>query len=483
MNDLGDNSPPKHPEEVTEEEKQWLEVKSETPHSRSPSVVVASAESAPLLTSWRYNSPAVQVLLTALVAFGCPGMFNSLTGIGAGGQVDSTATDNGNIALYAINAGVYLFVAPIVYHYVGAKWCMFIGGIAYPLYGGSLLAYNHIQSDAFVITAAAILGVGSSHLWVGQGAIMTGAPMKNEKGRLIGMFWFLFNLGGVIGSFIAMGVNFDSTINRVSDATYAVFISLMGAGFLSALLLLSPTKIWRNDGSQVRLDDSTARPNVVKDFLNILTIFKRKETYTLILFFFASNFFYTYQQNTVNGRLFDIRTRGFNGGFYWLGALMAPLFGRFLDNRRMNTRRTAAVAFTIIFLLHIAVYIGGLMLQLRSPSSIDDKGSYMYMPHEMDMMDSGKKFAGPFVLYFLYGVFDTLWQTFIYWIIGYLGKNDDDVTARYVGLYKAVQSAGAAVAWKLNEVPINYHVEFAINWGLIGGALVFFIPLLFWMEK
>lgn len=482
MGNLDESAPTTQANEVSDYEKTSLEVKSGTPHSQSPSVVVTNADDAPRLSSWRYNSPTVQVLLTALVAFGCPGMFNSLTGIGAGGQVNSYATDTGNIALYAINAGVYLFIAPIVYHYVGAKWCMFIGGIAYPLYGGSLLAYNYIGSNAFVITAAAILGVGSSHLWVGQGAIMTGAPMKKEKGRLIGMFWLLFNLGGVIGSFIAMGVNFHSVENRVSDATYAVFIALMGAGFLSALLILSPTKILRNDGSQVRLDDSTARPNVVKDFLNILTIFKRKETYALIVYFFGSNFFYTYQQNTVNGRLFDIRTRGFNGAFYWLGSLMAPIFGLFLDNRKFSTRGTARVAFALIFLMHIAVFVGGLVLQLRSPSSIDDTSEHLYMPHAMDMIRSGRKFAGPFVLYYLYGVFDSMYQTFAYWIIGHLGKNDDDVTARYVGLYKAVQSAGGAVAWKLNEVPINYNAEFAVNWGIIGGGLVLLTPLLFWIE-
>lgn len=430
---------------------------------------------------FRYNSPAIQVLITSLVAFGCPGMFNSLSGIGAGGQVDNHTTDTGNIALYSINAGVYLFVAPIVYHYIGSRWCMFFGGIAYPLYGGSLLAYNYIKSDAFVIAAAAILGIGSAHLWVGQGALMTGAPLPHEKGKLIGIYWLVFNMGGVIGSFIEMGVNWNSEQNTVSNATYAVFIALMGAGFLSALLLLSPEKIVRSDGSVVR-PDSTERPNVVKDFLKILKIIPRKETLVLIPYFFVSNYCYSYQQNTVNGRLFDIRTRGFDGAFYWLGALSSPFFGMALDNRRYTRRTTATAGFVMLAVLHFIVFGGGLALQLRSPSNASDTSHHKYMPHALDMIRSHSEFAGPFILYFCYGIFDSLWQTYAYWIIGCLGT-DDEISARYVGLYKSMQSVGAVVAWKLNSVPVNYDLEFALNWGFVGASLLVLVPLFFWIRE
>jgi len=429
----------------------------------------------------RYNSPIVQVMITAFVAFGCPGMYNSLTGIGAGGQVDTNTTSTGNIALYAINAGVYLFIAPIVYHYTGSRWCMFFGGMAYPLYAGSLLAYNHIASRGFVIAAAAILGIGSSHLWVGQGALMTGAPLPHEKGLLIGLYWFVFNIGGVIGSFIEMGINFDSVQSTVSDPTYAVFIALMGAGFLAALLILPQRKIVRTDGSRIRPVEE--RPNVVRDFIKILKILPRKETIVLLPFFIASNWCYTYQQNTVNLRLFNIRTRGFDSAFYWFGAFTSPIMGIALDNKRWSRRKTAISGYLLLVVLHFIVFGGGVALQLRSASSADDTSdNHMYKTHALDFLDSGTKFAGPFLLYFAYGIFDSLWQTYAYWIIGCIGT-DDEVSARYVGLYKSMQSAGAAVAWKLNAMPISYTLEFGLNWGIMGGSLIVLAPFFLWMKE
>jgi hypothetical protein len=52
---------------------------------------------------WRglYYHTATQVCLVGFVCFMCPGMFNALTGLGAGGQVDATSSANANTALYS----------------------------------------------------------------------------------------------------------------------------------------------------------------------------------------------------------------------------------------------------------------------------------------------------------------------------------------------------------------------------------------------
>ncbi|KAK9659783.1 hypothetical protein K7432_018510, partial [Basidiobolus ranarum] len=42
----------------------------------------------------RYNDPIFQVFLVGMVCFCCPGMYNVINGMGAGGQMDdSTAKD------------------------------------------------------------------------------------------------------------------------------------------------------------------------------------------------------------------------------------------------------------------------------------------------------------------------------------------------------------------------------------------------------
>jgi len=52
---------------------------------------------------WRgvYYHPATQICLVGFVCFMCPGMFNAMTGLGAGGQFDATSSANANSALYA----------------------------------------------------------------------------------------------------------------------------------------------------------------------------------------------------------------------------------------------------------------------------------------------------------------------------------------------------------------------------------------------
>lgn len=48
-----------------------------------------------------YASPASQLVIVAFVCFLCPGMFNALSGMGGGGQVEPHAADDANVALYA----------------------------------------------------------------------------------------------------------------------------------------------------------------------------------------------------------------------------------------------------------------------------------------------------------------------------------------------------------------------------------------------
>jgi hypothetical protein len=52
------------------------------------------------LKGFFYN-PYTQVVLLGFVCFSCPGLFNALNGLGAGGQVEGTTSANANSTLYA----------------------------------------------------------------------------------------------------------------------------------------------------------------------------------------------------------------------------------------------------------------------------------------------------------------------------------------------------------------------------------------------
>lgn len=48
---------------------------------------------------------------------------------------------------------------------------------------------------------------------------MTSYVKEKFKGRAIAAFWFIFNVGGTIGSLISFGLNFHSPKDNVSDST------------------------------------------------------------------------------------------------------------------------------------------------------------------------------------------------------------------------------------------------------------------------
>jgi hypothetical protein len=59
-------------------------------------------------------------------------------------------------------------------------------------------------------------------------------------------------------------------------------------------------------------------------------------------------------------------------------------------------------------------------------------------------------------------------------------SNSGRRSANYVGFYKGIQSAGAAVMWSLDSRKTSFLNEFASNWGLLAGSLLFAAPVIFY---
>lgn len=150
-----------------------------------------------------YASPKMQLLMVSLVCFMCPGMFNALGGLGGGGQVDPTAQDHANTALYSTFAVVGFFAGTFA-NRLGLRLTLSVGGLGYCIYAASFLCYSHTENIGFVIFAGALLGVCAGLLWTAQGAIMMSYPPEGSKGRYISWFWMIFNTGAVIGSLVSI---------------------------------------------------------------------------------------------------------------------------------------------------------------------------------------------------------------------------------------------------------------------------------------
>ena len=77
----------------------------------------------------------------------------------------------------------------------------------------------HPSAGRFVIAAGAILGICAGLLWTAQGSLMLAYPTEDQKGKYIGIFWGVFNVGAVVGASISLGQNFHSTVRMQFSLT------------------------------------------------------------------------------------------------------------------------------------------------------------------------------------------------------------------------------------------------------------------------
>jgi MFS family permease len=362
-----------------------------------------------------YASPIVQLLMVAMVCFLCPGMFNALGGLGGGGQVDATAQNDANTALYSTFAVVGFFSGTLA-NMLGVKATLSFGGLGYCIYAASFLSYNHNQNHGFVVFAGAFLGVCAGLLWTAQGTIMMAYPPEHKKGRYISYFWIIFNFGAVIGSLVPLGQNVNATsATNVTDGTYIGFLVLMVTGAILALALCNANKVRREDGSKVILMKNPSWKTEFKGLFETIT----SSPWVVLLFpmFFASNVFYTYQQNDFNGAHFNTRTRALNNLLYWTSQIIgAIVFGYGLDISGVRRSVRAKASFVALFSLTFIIWGGGYAWQkdqaTREEVEDENSGHTRY-----DWNDGGKLYIGPLFLYMFYGFFDAAWQTCIYWYV------------------------------------------------------------------
>lgn len=133
---------------------------------------------------------------------------------------------------------------------------------------------------------------------------MTTYVPESQKGRPIAVLWIIFNLGGSVGSFVSLGLNYHSKAGTVTNSTYIAFIAIMAFGWFLGVFIRPP--------SSVRM--SQLEVEVKKHSLKRTCKLWAKTTSNwrvacMLPLFFCANVFYSYQPNSVNGKTFTLRTR------------------------------------------------------------------------------------------------------------------------------------------------------------------------------
>ncbi|KAL3961106.1 hypothetical protein ACCO45_006223 [Purpureocillium lilacinum] len=388
------------------------------------------------------HDPWTQIVLISLISFCNPGMYNALTGMGGSGQVDGTVAANSNVATHACTAGAALLLVGAFYKYLGPRLSLLLGGWTYALYAGSLLNFNRTHNGPF-------------------GTVMVTYTNDGTRGRAIGLFWVVFNLGGAIGSLISFGLNFHSASGTVTDSTYIAYIVVMLFGWaLSALVCSTESLSAKYTGSRIaRESKAITWANLRESAVQTAKIVFDWRIMCLYPMFFNANVFYSYQQNNVNGQTFNLRTRSLNGALYWIAQMFGGLLmGLVLDYGRLGRKARALAGWAVLFVTGMAIWGGGYKFQLWN-----DQRLRQGHKQDIDYTD-GSVFLGPMFLYFFYGAYDSFWQAYCYWIIG-AQSHSPVVNAVVVGTYSALKPAGGSMAWRVNAEGYSAMTQFAMNWG------------------
>ncbi|KAI9315014.1 major facilitator superfamily domain-containing protein [Dichotomocladium elegans] len=423
-------------------------------HAPSPLLNHMNKESGPLQKFMdKCASPLVQVIFVGLVCLCCPGMFNALSGIGAGGLMGSDVylTNTANSVLYVFFAVVGFFGGSFCNKF-GPRLTLTVGSVGYVIYSASLWVYDTKENRGFVIAAGAILGCCAGLLWTAQGSIMMSYPEEKNKGKYVAVFWAIFNVGGILGSLITLGLNLQNHTGKVATGTYVAFIVIMGLGIVLTFLLVSPSRVVRHDGTKVLVHEAASWST---EIMNVIRVVKDWRMLCLAPAFLCSNWFYAYQFH-MNAVYFDAGTRALNSAMYWTFQIVGSLgIGLLLDYTGLSRRARALVTGAFLFVIIIAVWIGGFIFQLGFEADFKDTKHW-----------TSPGFGGPFVLYLCYGLTDAMYQTYMYWLMGSM-SNDSTVLSRYAGFYKAVQSAGAALSFGIDTGAVRLRWAALIAWLLL----------------
>ncbi|KAH9877679.1 hypothetical protein J1614_002896 [Plenodomus biglobosus] len=271
-------------------------------------------------------------------------------------------------------------------------------------------------------------------------------------------------------SFGGMGKDVDLDNNEakfqgaISDATYATFLVLTLLGACLSWTLVDARHVVRRDGSRIII---MKHPTWKSEILGLWETL-RSDSYIILLFpmFFASNWFYTYQFQDVNKARFNIRTRALNGTLYWLAQILGAFVSGFaLDFPNIRRTSRAKFAWLAMFVLTFAVWGAGYVFQRTYTR---DNITELY-----DWTSDG--YIGPMFLYIAYGFYDAAWQTCVF--MSAISNNSRKL-ANFAGFYKGIQSAGAAVMWRLDDYKISYMNLFASCWILLAGSLMIALPVM-----
>lgn len=393
-----------------------------------------------------------QNLISGFVLFFTVGIYLAVLGLGAGGGKPSSqrVSDISNSSLYGIYT-VFGFFTGAILNRFGPRIAMTIGVAGYPIYVGGFFYYDRTGNEWFPILGGVLLGLSAPMLWSVSGFIQWAYATENEKGKYIAIQYFVTQTGSVVGSLVAFVIIYlgASTAEGSPTSIYIAFIILMTLAFVFTVFgLISPVDVRRADGTPIALFHTLSLKDELKGVVRVL---KDPRVLAMLPVIFSCELALGILPS-VNGRYFNLRTRAMNNILFYLVQLPASVGCAYLTDRLPYGRRLRGyIALTLLGIFVFAGWIALLVWVSVSPT-------WAAVP-EVGIDWSHSNFAGPFVLYLVFGVVYGSHQLIGMWVMGTF-TNEPTTLAIYGGLWKGVAAGGVAVQFGMAAAAVAYQYVF-----------------------
>ncbi|GKZ97077.1 hypothetical protein CBS147343_4891 [Aspergillus niger] len=406
-----------------------------------------------------YRSTTYNALVLGLCNFLAPGIWTAMNSLGGGGSESPYLVDAANALTFGLMV-FSCFFGSVVVRIVGIKWTLILGTVGYAPYAAGLYTHNRFGTDWLVLFGAALCGLSAGIFWMAESAIALSYPEPENQGRFLGL-WLSFRVGGqILGGAINLGLNVHrNTAGSVSYAVFGVFIALQALGPAAGLLLTEPGKVMRRDGMKVKLRIAHSAWYEIKAMTRL---FFRKEFLCIVPLIAQA----TYTEAVMFTYLdlwFSVRVRALGSFLSGVLALVSGnLLGAFLDStKRFGLKTRSRGAFFVVLGLQGGWWIWATVVTTQ----YTNEGR-----SGIDWVDEG--FAKGFVLYLMWVAGFQLNYMFLYFVVGNLAADEEEVV-RISGLLRGMESAVQAVSYGLSSVGIMASVGGTyLNFGLWGISLL-----------
>jgi len=406
-----------------------------------------------------YHTTLFNAFVIGGVGFIAPGLWNAMNALGAGGAQKPFLVNAANALVFGLMGFLCLFGAPIA-NRIGLKWTLFLGAVGYPLYSAALYTNSKYGNVWFVLVGAVACGLSAGLFWASEGAIALGYPEASKRGRYLNI-WLWFRTGGpLLGGAIVLALNHNSASKKkgkVEPSTYLVFVALQTVAAPLALLLSSPEKVQRADGTKVVLK---AEASFKGEFKALWEASKQKQIILLLPIFWAA-YFNQYSGN-FQTYYFGVRARaliGFTSNFGTL--LSSQLMSTLLDYKGLGVKKRLVWGYYYVVALHIVAWVYGWVVQEK----------YTANPPAYDWEDKG--FVEGYFVLLLWDFARQALQNWLYYLVSTMTDNLSQIT-RYSGILRGQESFAQAVSYGLNTRQwVGGRVPLAVNTILLGKFFFF----------